>query len=140
MSQFHCDGDAIDLARGASDPRAELMALIEATTNPPTPAPIDFSSMTVRELCEAASKAGVDQEAIEYARDGDDPQAVLIAPIEAIANPPAPAPIDFSNMTVRELREAASKAGVDQEAIEHARDGDDPKAELITLITAQAGP
>ncbi len=85
-----------------------------------------------------AMDKGIDGDAIDLARDAPDPRAELIALIEATANPPTPAPIDFSSMTVRDLREAASKAGVDQAAIEHARDGDDPKAELITLITSQA--
>jgi hypothetical protein len=48
--------------------------------------------------------------------------------------------IDYGSMTIGELREAASKAGVAHEAIEHARDGNDPRTELIILITARTEP
>ncbi len=109
----------------------------------------DYSNMTVRDLRDAATKSGVAHEAIERARDGEDPraelialitQAELIARIEANASASTPAPIDYSNMTVRDLRDAATKLGVAHEAIERARDGEDPRAELIALIATHRGP
>ena len=63
--------------------------------------------------------------------------AELIARIEANASAPTPAPIAYGSMTVRDLRDAASKSGVAHEAIEQACDGEDPRAELIALITSQ---
>jgi hypothetical protein len=96
--------------------------------------------MTVKELRLMAAEKGIADDAIEHARDADDPQAELIALIQAHDNAPAPAPIDFSNKTVRELREIASTAGVAYEAIEAARDGDDPRGELIALIAAHNAP
>ena len=44
-------------------------------------------------------------------------------------------------MNAKELRAEAQKLGVDADAIENARDGDDPKGELIKLIEANvSGP
>lgn len=40
-------------------------------------------------------------------------------------------------MNVKQLRAAAKEAGVDDDKIEEARDGDDPKADLIKLIKEQ---
>jgi hypothetical protein len=91
--------------------------------------------MTAKELRLVATGKGVSDDAIEIARDAHDPRAELIALIQAHENTPDPAPIDYGSMTVGELREMASKAGIAHEAIEDARDGDDPRAELIALIT-----
>ena len=44
-------------------------------------------------------------------------------------------------MNAKELRAEAKELGVDADAIENARDGDDPKGELIKLIEANVtGP
>ena len=44
-------------------------------------------------------------------------------------------------MNAKELRVEAQNLGVDVDAIENARDGDDPKGELIKLIQAKVtGP
>ena len=99
----------------------------------PTYAP---PSMTVKELRLMAAEKGIADDAIEHARDADDPTAELLALIQAHDNAPTPAPIDFGSKTVRELREMASTAGVAHEAIEVARDGNDPRNELIALIAA----
>ena len=41
----------------------------------------------------------------------------------------------LSNLNVKQLRDKAAKElGIDADAIENARDGDDPKGELIKLI------
>ena len=94
-----------------------------------------YGEMTAKELRLVATGKGVSDDAIEIARDAHDPRAELIALIQAHENTPDPAPIDYGSMTVGELREMASKAGIAHEAIEDARDGDDPRAELIALIT-----
>ena len=44
----------------------------------------------------------------------------------------------LNTLTVGDLRKQAATAKVDAELIEIARDGDDPKAELIRLIMGQA--
>lgn len=97
-----------------------------------------YGEMTAKELRLVATGKGVSDDAIEIARDAHDPRAELIALIQAHENTPDPAPIDYGSMTVGELREMASKAGIAHEAIEDARDGDDPRAELIALITTQS--
>ena len=45
--------------------------------------------------------------------------------------------MSFGSMSVKELRAEAQKKGVDDGAIEGARDGDDPKADLIKLIESK---
>ena len=45
---------------------------------------------------------------------------------------------ELSGLTVRELRSRAVEAGVSKDAIEDARDGDQPKEDLIALIVAAA--
>jgi hypothetical protein len=47
---------------------------------------------------------------------------------------------DLSSMTLVDLRRRAADVGVPASQIEDARDGDDPKRELIALITAAAPP
>ena len=49
---------------------------------------------------------------------------------------PEPEP-DYASMSVRELRGIAAEHGADPEAIELARDSDDPVQELTLLITKQ---
>ena len=41
---------------------------------------------------------------------------------------------DNSGLSVKELREKAAAMGIDPTVVEVARDGDDPKAELIQLL------
>jgi hypothetical protein len=101
----------------------------------PTYAP---PTMTIKELRLIAAQKGIADDAIEHARDADDPKAELLALMRAHDDAPTPAPIDFGNKTVRELREIASTAGVTHEAIEAARDGSDPRGELIALIVAHS--
>jgi hypothetical protein len=60
------------------------------------------------------------------------------APAPAPETQPVPStkPVaeDLSSLTVKELRDKAAAVGIDPVAIEHARDGDDPKAELLQLV------
>lgn len=104
-----------------------------------------YDTKTVKELRLIATEKGIDNDSIERARDSHNPQAELAALIQVHDNAPAPpyvppASIDYSSMTVKELRDMAAKQGVAHEAIEHARDGDDPKEELIALITLRSLP
>ena len=134
-----------------------------------------YGAMSVKELRKIASDKGIDDDAIERARDAYNPQAELVALIpaheaeaaaaaeakraeeekakaEAKAAAAAEAkraeeekakdspPTNYGSMTVKELREIAAKKGVAHEAIENARDGDDPRAELIALSTTLSAP
>ena len=48
---------------------------------------------------------------------------------------PPPAP-DLDSLSTKELRQKAEEMGIDPEAIELARDSDDPQAELKSLIVS----
>jgi hypothetical protein len=80
------DAAAIEHARDSDDPKAAIIALIEAV--PPPPAPVkaaELQVMTVGQLRKRASESGVDAAAVEIARDSDDPKAAIIALIVAKA-------------------------------------------------------
>jgi sRNA-binding protein len=80
------DAAAIEHARDSDDPKAAIIALIEAV--PPPPAPVkaaELQVMTVGQLRKRASESGVDAAAVEIARDSDDPKAGIIALIVAKA-------------------------------------------------------
>ena len=65
--------------------------------------------------------------------DGAPPVASTPAP--AAAAPAADVPnMDLHTRTVKELRAMAAEAGASDEAIEAARDGDDPQGDLIALL------
>ena len=91
---------------------------------------------TVRELRVQATAAGVPPDAIEEARDADDPKATLLALIAAAK----PDPVALQALDLKDLRAKAAAAGVPANQIEDARDGDDPKQELIALIMATVAP
>jgi hypothetical protein len=105
-----------------------------------------LTALTMPQLRERAAKAGCDQAAIEDARDGDDPKTELIELILQQAKSQAPLDAnalraELAALRVPELRGRAAAEGVSDTAIEDARDGDDPKTELIELIVAKAaGP
>ena len=44
---------------------------------------------------------------------------------------------ELSALSVKELRERAATIGVDDDAIEDARDGDSPKSDIIALIDSK---
>eukprot|EP01046_Picozoa_sp_COSAG06_P080473 COSAG06_NODE_27760_length_587_cov_0.641393_2_plen_101_part_01 len=98
------------------------------------------------QLRERAAKDGCDRAAIEDARDGNDPKTELIELILQQAKSRAPLDAnalraELAALRVPELRGRAAADGVSDAAIEGARDGDDPKTELIELIVAKAaGP
>ena len=77
--------------------------------------------------------------------DANDPKAALIAlivaatPVASQASVPvgptaAEQEAELQACKVPELRKKAAEAGCDDDAIEDARDTDDPKAALIALI------
>ena len=118
----------------------------EATSNLSTLA-ADLSGMSVRDLRKKATEMGVDEDAIEDARDGMDPPGALIALIveqQAKREPPNAIAVvealeaELSAMTVGELRKRAAEMGVDGDAIEDARDGSDPADEIRALIVEKA--
>jgi hypothetical protein len=107
----------------------------------------DLDSMSVGALRERAVSVGVPAEQIEAARDGCAPKVDLIALISAAQlaaktkaeRQPEPEQSikHLSTMNVRALRQQAASAGVSAQQIEDARDSDDPKGALISLITGQ---
>ena len=64
----------------------------------------ELSGLTVKELRSRAEAAGVSEDAIEEARDSDEPKESLIALIVAAAE-------ELSGLTVKELRSRAKAAG-----------------------------
>jgi hypothetical protein len=105
----------------------------------------ELSQLSLKELRKKAAEAGCDDDAIENARDMDDPKAALIALIVAatpVASQASVGPTaaeqeaELQACKVPELRKKAAEAGCDDDAIEDARDMDDPKAALIALIVA----
>eukprot|EP01043_Picozoa_sp_COSAG02_P025347 COSAG02_NODE_1421_length_12690_cov_13.851561_3_plen_491_part_00 len=111
----------------------------------------ELQACKLPELRTKATEAGCDEDAIEDARDANDPKAALIALIVAAtpAAPPAAVPAVLAGPTpaeqeaelqackLPELRKKATEAGCDEDAIEDARDANDPKAALIALIMSR---
>jgi hypothetical protein len=117
-------------------PGAPAAAAATPTFAPaPLAAPAAAGS-NVRELRAQATAAGVPPDAIEEARDADDPKAALLALIAAAK----PDPAALQTLNLKDLRAKAAAAGVPANQIEDARDGDDPKQELIALIMATVAP
>jgi len=80
-AQVGASHDAIEDARDAADPRAQLIALIQMHAKL-------YWRKTVKELRGIASNAGIGHAAIEDARDAHDPQAALIALITEAQSQP----------------------------------------------------
>ena len=83
----------------------------------------------------------------QEARDQDEPKQAVIAlivnaghaKVEAAARKAATlraAKAELQQLKMPDLRKRAAAAGASVEAIEDARDGDDPKADMIELILA----
>eukprot|EP01046_Picozoa_sp_COSAG06_P032816 COSAG06_NODE_3306_length_5529_cov_7.228913_1_plen_451_part_00 len=110
----------------------------------------ELSALSVKELRERAATIGVDDDAIEDARDGDSPKSDIIALIdskeallraerfraERVAKT-SPLAEELAELSLKELRVRAKASGCDNDAIEDARDGDSPKPDLIKLIIAK---
>ena len=76
-------------------------------------------------------------------RDGDDPRrdivALILAKRRAVHKDSMKA--ELEGLTVKDLRQRAATAGVAGDRIEEARDGNDPKRDLIALVLGrQARP
>eukprot|EP01043_Picozoa_sp_COSAG02_P032706 COSAG02_NODE_2197_length_9546_cov_12.648354_4_plen_255_part_00 len=115
----------------AEQAHATTTQLIEAHQPPSGP---DLTAMTMKELREHAASCGISADAIEAARDGENPKMELTQLIEAYRMPPSGP--DLTAMTMKELREHAASCGISADAIEAARDGENPKMELTQLIEA----
>ena len=88
--------------------------------------------------------AGVDKDKIEDARDSDDARASLTALIieaEGSADSQGPLLDELRQLGLKQLRLRAAAEGVDEDAIEDARDGDSPKEDvrLINSLSACLG-
>ena len=89
--------------------------------------------------------AGVDEDKIDDARDSDDARASLTALIieaEGSADSQqAPLLDELRQLGLKQLRLRAAAEGVDEDAIEDARDGDSPKEDvrLINSLSACLG-
>eukprot|EP01047_Picozoa_sp_COSAG01_P088983 COSAG01_NODE_21204_length_913_cov_1.009828_1_plen_224_part_01 len=152
----------VEEARDGDDPQAELARLIAETVaaaaatfqaNPGRPHDTDglrsgLAGLNVGALRRRARDDGVAPAAIEEARDGDDPKGELIDLIvrlaerrqaeEARLRSQRALEEELHTLNVGALRKRAQTQGVDAARVEEARDGDDPKAELIQLILARA--
>eukprot|EP01047_Picozoa_sp_COSAG01_P091708 COSAG01_NODE_23251_length_822_cov_1.073306_1_plen_134_part_10 len=105
----------------------------------------ELRTLTVRALRERAAAEGVDAARVEEARDGGDPQVELARLIaeHMITVAASQARFDglrseLADLNVGALRKRAHCDGVAPTAIEEARDGDDPKGDLIDLIVGLA--
>ena len=83
-----------------------------------------------------AAAAGVSDDAIESARDSDDPKGELRRLIQAHSAPLRPSRSELQPFSVKELRMRATTLNVPETAIEEARDSEAPKSALIDLILA----
>eukprot|EP01043_Picozoa_sp_COSAG02_P068343 COSAG02_NODE_11313_length_1749_cov_1.886061_2_plen_168_part_00 len=156
--------DAIEDARDALDPPSALIALIAEQTKRALQAEqesnkeassrvanawiddltVELTGMPVRDLRQRASEGGADADAIEEARDALDPPSALIALIveaekarrasSRLGDALEGLELELAAMTVKQLRQRAAEIGVAENAIEDARDGLDPPAELRALI------
>ena len=85
--------------------------------------------------------AGVDKDKIEDARDSDDARASLTAlTIEAEGSADSQAPLldELRQLGLKQLRLRAAAEGVDEDAIEDARDGDSPKEDVRLILFPRA--
>ena len=135
------DPARVELARDSDDPKSELIALLLELAPPATDASA-LAGMSVGALRQRCAALGANPARVELARDSDDPKRELIALLLELA--PAggggPSRAQLQGMSVGELRQMAVQAGVGPNSIDAARDGDDPKADLIELILGLGGP
>ena len=99
----------------------------------------ELETLSVKDLRKRAADLGVSEDAIEGARDGDQPKEDLIALIVAKQSgggAAAALEAELAPLTLKELRARAAAEGVSEDAIDDARDGDQPKDDLIALIVA----
>ena len=97
----------------------------------------ELQPLKMPELRKRAKAAGVPDDTVGEACDGDSPKQDVIALIVAAAAAAQGLQSELEELTVKQLRARATAAGVSGEAIEDARDGDSPKLDLISLLLAQ---
>eukprot|EP01043_Picozoa_sp_COSAG02_P030494 COSAG02_NODE_1948_length_10297_cov_13.589429_2_plen_224_part_00 len=119
------------VAQAPSAPGVVMEPMAAPADMPPAE---DLSAMTVKQLRDRAASVGVSANQIEDARDSDDPKGELIKLIVGQRAPAGPTRAELQVLDVKGLRTKATAAGVPDDAIEDARDSDDPKAALINLI------
>lgn len=149
-----CEESQIEEARDSDDPKAELIDLIEqqASKAPPQVDLValrtELSVLSVKELRARATTAGVDADALEEARDMDDPKSAIVELVVASTAAPNPDPRilrtqlqdKLKKISTKQLREIAAREGVAADAIEDARDADNPQSALCELIVALDHP
>ena len=98
----------------------------------------ELAQLSLKDLRERAAAAGVDDGAIEDARDGEQPKPDIIALIIVAKHDASTCKLEeeLQTLSLKDLRERAAAAGVDDGAIEDARDGEQPKPDIIALIVA----
>eukprot|EP01047_Picozoa_sp_COSAG01_P068525 COSAG01_NODE_9924_length_2300_cov_5.852340_1_plen_514_part_10 len=161
------DAAQVEEARDGDDPKADLALLIaehlrtaaaaaddavavSAGANDavfdPTELSAELATLNVGTLRKRALSDGVAADAIEAARDGDDPKGDLVQLIigqaerrhaEAAVSHRKRLEEELQALNVGALRKRAQAQSVEPARVEAARDGDDPKAELIQLIVTQ---
>ena len=123
-------------------PQQLVPMAITAPAAPPTSSlDLELQQLKLPELRKRAAAAGVSHDAIEEARDSDEPKPAIIALIKAAAARNAAKQraqvAEMQQLTLPELRKRAAAAGVDPDALEEARDSDEPKQAIIGLILAK---
>ena len=99
----------------------------------------ELGALKPTQLRRRAKAAGVPEETMEEAEDGDSPKATLI---ELIIATGAPLQAELAALKPTQLRKRAKaslsslEAGASAEAIEEAEDSDSPKEALISLIVS----
>lgn len=123
-------------------PPQQLVPMAASLAAAPTSSlDLELQQLKLPELRKRAAAAGVSQDAIEEARDNDEPKLAIIALIKATvarneAKQRAQA-AELQQLKLPELRKRAVAAGVDLDALEEARDSDEPKQAIIGLILAK---
>ena len=134
------DPARVELARDGDDPKAELISLLVALAPPAMDDAGALSAMSVGQLRQRCAALGVDPARVELARDSSDPKRELITLLMHAGGGGGPSRAQLQDMSVGQLRQQCAALGVSPNSIEAARDGDEPKADLIELIAGLEGP
>ena len=117
------------------------MAITAPAAAPTSSLDLELQQLKLPELRKRAAAAGVSHDAIEEARDSDEPKPAIIVLIKATAARNAAKQraqaAELQQLKLPELRKRAAAAGVDPDALEEARDSDEPKQAIIGLILAK---
>jgi hypothetical protein len=129
------DHHQIENARDADAPKPALIALILANSGLES----ELARLSLKELRARAEADGVDKDQIEEARDGDQPKEDIIKLLIAkhAGGGTAALEAELAQLSLKELRTRAEADGVDKDQIEEARDGEQPKEDIIKLLIAK---